>query len=1213
MIVRQNAVFSEPWGLVSLTPEYIEAEHVGYVTAIQTALADDQIRNIALSGNYGVGKSSILQEVARRQDGRVVEISLSTLSPIEASKLDDSVPKQATTPTNRIQQEIVKQLLYREKPSKTPGSRFRRIERFRWKWEAGTAALLGFVVSVIFLLTGWTAQIVSAISSLKDIGVWIHAIIFGVATGSAFLVRWRFYGKLHIKQFSAGSATVTLDDNSVSYFDQYLDEIVYFFEVSDRNVVIFEDIDRFNDSHIFETLRALNTLLNASPQIKKPIRFIYAVKDSIFDHIAMKEEGRKLEGEILATDDPALVEVVRANRTKFFDLIIPVVPFITHRSARNLAVQQLGQMEHEVASELIDLAAQYVPDMRLLKNVRNEFIIFRDRIFSGDGEQLNLNKTDLFAMMLYKNTHLTDFEAIRLGKSKLDTLYKVSREVVTKNIEKLEDERTVLRHRLEQINGAASRCEQLGERLIAHVKRTAEAVNFQSQNPSYSFEGGVISLDDLKGVQFWTDFVIAEGNPILNFRNRQNQTMNFTRDNLASALGETLDAKLWDEAERESITDKIEEKNINIKFLRRADLGDLVKRPDFLVTYKETHQSLETIAKWLLKPGLAYQLVRAGYINRNFTLYTSTFHSDRVSPAATNFIIHHVERDLMDAYFELAPEDVDAVVRERGKEALKESALYNIAILDHLLATDTDLADIMIHSLLDFRENSERFIQAYLAAGEQRPRFIERFTIVYSRIIVYLVSQTTLDDVSRLQFVNIALTYLPSLKQRTDSAVSVYLLAHYTEFTALMSEATKQSQAERIGILFADSHITVPRLQPLGRQTRLSFVSRNLYEVTYENLVLAINNAKTVALDVIHTSNKTVYDYVLEHLSTYLEAIDGVSMTIDATEYFIAVIEDVLGQDSSLLNDVIERAASNCEVADLTEVSKDSWQALAEHRRFPATFSNVSRYVEAFGVVDAQLAKVLAVSGKIIEVDTAEDESKTKLAIAILVAKEQLTSATLRVELVTSLDLGHYLDTRNVMAEVGVLFALLLKHNIIADDADSYEHLSATDWPTRRAFIYESKTFAEYMTPELVHPDLAELLTSDVIDLSIKNLIVEQAAVYVEIANSEGINELARFATLDGQTCQPAVVQKMAQRGASAQLIILLLEPHLASITRELLFSILQSLEGDYPKLTKVGYDKPRISNTPADLALLERLKQDGIVGKYDEHESPIRVNKKYK
>ncbi|HFU8545778.1 TPA: hypothetical protein ACH7I5_001819 [Escherichia coli] len=1213
MSVNQNTTIGESWGLVSLTPEYIEAEHVGYVAAIEEALSDEQIRNIALSGNYGVGKSSILQEVARRQDGRVVEISLSTLSPIEVSKLDDSVPKQATTPTNRIQQEIVKQLLYREEPSKTPGSRFRRIERFRWEREIWLAALMGFVVCIIFLLTGWTAKIVSSIPPLKDIGAWKHALIFAAATGSAFFVRWRFYGKLHIKQFSAGSATVTLDDNSVTYFDQYLDEIVYFFEVSERNIVIFEDIDRFNDSHIFETLRALNTLLNASPQITKPIRFIYAIKDSIFDYITLKDEGRRLEEDILAIDDPALVEVVRANRTKFFDLIIPVVPFITHRSARNLAVQQLGQMEYEVAIELIDLAAQYVPDMRLLKNVRNEFVIFRDRIFSGDGEELNLNKTDLFAMVLYKNTHLTDFESIRLGKSKLDILYKVSREMVSENIKKLEDERTVLRQQLEKINGAVLRSEQLGVRLIAHIERTANAVNYQFYNASYLFEGVALSKDELSGVRFWTDFVSAKDNPILHFRNRQHQVMDFTRDNLASALGDPLDPKLWDAKERESIIDEIEEKNADIKFLRSADLGDLVKHPEFLVTYKEIKQPLETIALLLLKPGLAYQLVRAGYINRNFTLYTSTFHGDRVSPAATNFIIHHVESDLMDVYFELTPEDVDAVVRERGKEALKESAMYNIAILDHLLACDIGLADIMIRSLLDFRENSERFIKAYLATGEQCQRFIERFTIVYSRIISYLVNHTDLDDVSRLQFVNIALNSLPPLKQRTDSAASQYLKVHYTEFDVFTSEATTQLKAERIGMLFAESHIIVPHLQPLNQQIRLSFVSHNLYEVSYENLVIAINNTKTVALDVINTRNKTVYGYVLGHLSKYLEAIAGVSVTIDATENFIAVIEDVLEQEPSLLNIVIEHAASSCEVVDLVEISKEAWNALADHCRFPATFSNVSRYVESFGCVDVQLAKVLATSGKIVEVNIAEDESKSILAVAILAAKEQLPSATLRVELVTSLDLHYFLDTKDVMAEVGALFSLLLKYNIIADEAKSYELLSATDWPTRRDYILESKKFAEYMTPQLVHTDLAELLEDHAIDIAIKNLIVEQAAEYIEDANLEGIKKLARFASLHRKVCQPSIVYKMAQEGVSAQLIILLLEPHLGSISREQLFSILKLLGGDYARLTEVGYDKPRIPNTPADLSLLERLKQDGIVGKYDENESLIKVNKKYK
>lgn len=96
------------WDLTALTPEFIETEHAQYAKAIAENLKKDDVLNIALSGNYGVGKSSILGRVAEDHDGRVVELSLSTLSPIDNSKVDDSVPAQARTPTNRIQQEIVK-------------------------------------------------------------------------------------------------------------------------------------------------------------------------------------------------------------------------------------------------------------------------------------------------------------------------------------------------------------------------------------------------------------------------------------------------------------------------------------------------------------------------------------------------------------------------------------------------------------------------------------------------------------------------------------------------------------------------------------------------------------------------------------------------------------------------------------------------------------------------------------------------------------------------------------------------------------------------------------------------------------------------------------------------------------------------------------------------------------------------------------------------
>ncbi len=283
----------------------------------------------------------------------LAEISLVDACTDRGSSSTSSVSIQATTPTKSIQREIVEKLLY-EVPAKMPGSRFERIERFRWKRELGVATLTGLLVAVVFLLTGWSTQIATVFRPLLDAGLWIHLIVLLVGTGTMFGIRWLAYGRIHIKQFSAGAATVTLDDKSVSYFDQYLDEIVHFFEVSKKqDAVIFEDIDRFNNSHIFYTLRSLDTLLNGAPQIKKKIRFIYAIKDSIFDKIGLEEQGRSLDRSILEAEDlhwrKLFGLIVRSSLTfRFRCGAIYHPPYRT----RNLATRLLGKVQHTVDPKL---------------------------------------------------------------------------------------------------------------------------------------------------------------------------------------------------------------------------------------------------------------------------------------------------------------------------------------------------------------------------------------------------------------------------------------------------------------------------------------------------------------------------------------------------------------------------------------------------------------------------------------------------------------------------------------------------------------------------------------------------------------------------------------------------------------------------------------------------------------------------------------------
>lgn len=197
-----------------------------------------------------------------------------------------------------------------------------------------------------------------------------------------------FVKKISIKNLSLDKATLEFEEKkNVSIMNRYLDEILYLFQEKKYNVVIFEDIDRFENTHIFTKLRELNLILNQSEEIGRRIIFLYALKDDIF---ANAEE-----------------------RTKFFDYIVPVIPFVNVSNSGDLFRRKIANLhipEAEVRSSFITDISAFVNDMRVLTNVVNEFDLYRNLL------DKKLNKEKLLAMILYKNLYPTDFSLLHQNK-----------------------------------------------------------------------------------------------------------------------------------------------------------------------------------------------------------------------------------------------------------------------------------------------------------------------------------------------------------------------------------------------------------------------------------------------------------------------------------------------------------------------------------------------------------------------------------------------------------------------------------------------------------------------------------------------------------------------------------------------------------------------------------------------------------------------------
>ena len=109
-----------------MTPKFDESQHRRYVSRLKNALYKQNCKSVALSGSYGSGKSSILEQFVKeaKEDGRsVAKVSLATFN-ADPYRQGDSADSSITT---LLEREILGQLLYQGDPTKAPKSSFNQI------------------------------------------------------------------------------------------------------------------------------------------------------------------------------------------------------------------------------------------------------------------------------------------------------------------------------------------------------------------------------------------------------------------------------------------------------------------------------------------------------------------------------------------------------------------------------------------------------------------------------------------------------------------------------------------------------------------------------------------------------------------------------------------------------------------------------------------------------------------------------------------------------------------------------------------------------------------------------------------------------------------------------------------------------------------------------------------------------------------------------
>ncbi|WP_414046898.1 hypothetical protein ACMGE5_01365 [Macrococcus equi] len=421
---------------LKLTPESDENIEV-YEEALDYALAyNNDINNIALTGGYGTGKSTIINsyiKTANLKSFMYVHLGSFEKFNIESEDFDSNEK------LGNIEEKIISQILHQTPSKYVPKSIFKIKEKDKF-FETFSIVISILVTCLISIYLFFPDNINILKSLYGDVNTFYKKFLFiifcyilgyfvyktiKIQKSSTILKKLRFYGN----EIEIG------DKQENSYFDKHMSDVIYLFLNCKKNIFIFEDLDRFNEPRIFEKLIEINTLLNKHHSKEMEYKFIYLLRDDIF---------------------------TSKDRTKIFDFIIPIIPIIAYGNSSHKFKSLLKELNlsDEFDMKVIEKILIYIDDMRVLKNIVNEYIIYKSKI------KIEFSKTKLLSILVYKNIFPNDFYLFQYGNSFIDIIYKQKNEMLNERIKKIDEEIDILSNKIDLTK--TSLIENINEVLALH-------------------------------------------------------------------------------------------------------------------------------------------------------------------------------------------------------------------------------------------------------------------------------------------------------------------------------------------------------------------------------------------------------------------------------------------------------------------------------------------------------------------------------------------------------------------------------------------------------------------------------------------------------------------------------------------------------------------------------------------------------------------------
>ncbi|RED55687.1 hypothetical protein [Cohnella lupini] len=984
-----------------------------YEEGLDFVFDNSDVRNVAISGSYGAGKSSVLESYKKKHPNkRFLHISLAHFKSLDQS--DETQTKETI-----LEGKILNQLMHQISADKIPQTKFKVKKKIQTKNIVNNTIFLVmlFLASLhLFMFEKWSQYVESLTSnwlkSRLDFSTQSSSLLVSGLVSAILLTLYIYilvktqknrniFRKINLQ----GNEIEIFEEHEESYFDKYLNEVLYLFENANADVIVFEDMDRFNASQIFERLREVNTLVNLQLKNAKKtqLRFIYLLRDDIF---------------------------ISKDRTKFFDYILPVVPVV---SSSNSYDQFISHFKEDGTIELLDESflqglALYTDDMRLLKNLYNEFIVYFNRL---NTTELDCNK--MLAIVAFKNLFPRDFSNLQLNKGMVFTLFDKKEEFINKEIEKLKEQATKKR----------------------------ESIDLAK-------EEHLVSLQELDAA--YNDKRVRSQN-MYNWQEQQRLSLIYTTElaERKEAIENVLNGRL------PSLEEELLKIENEIVRTRSKQLKDIITRENIDTIFKVTSKNeIGEETDFSEIKGSDYfdllkYLIRNGYIDETYADYMTYFYENSLSRVDKTYLRSITDKKAKEFTFQLR--DPKKVVERLKAVDFEQEEILNFDLLNYLLQTPDK--EQLLYRFIDQLEETRnyKFISGYFETAREMPSFVANLNSRWPEMFSSLIKERAISD-KNIRLFSIYTLYYSSkeniLTANEDNCLTKYISESGNYLS--ISDPKIDKLIDGFGLLEV-SFINIDYNSAV--QELFDAVYKNsLYELNFDNLSLIINKIYLIEnkLEIRHKNYTIVMSqfesplalYVNKNLKKYMGIIlaNCEGMIEDSEETVILVLNyDDIEVTNEQKNEYI--CVLKTRITSLNDIKNSSlWELLFENRVILYSEDNIITYFSEKKRLDSTLIKYINSGEGILEFSsyrTSNIDEAEELFDATIVCNE-LSNNRYR-EILSSLEFNY--NSFNVLGISDEKFQVVIEEEIIKMNLESLKFIRE-NYPTQIP-SYIAKNLNDYV------------------------------------------------------------------------------------------------------------------------------------------------------